>query len=348
MTIIELLTPAYEAAWLPWAVQYFFLIGIAATSALMAAALAFGKPGSACERLLPATVAVLFTAAIAAPVSLLADLHQPGRFWHFYAHPTPWSWMSIGAFLLPVFVVLAYAFAALWWLRRRALLRLVGVLMGLSALTILLYTGAEMQIVRARPLWHTVFLPINLALTGWLGSLGAALLVARWMPGGMAQFPVALTRRLALVAVAALAVVALVWLGLGLAHGEPSYLAAVKLFNEFGAWRLALVGSVLAGLVLMIWIWRSSHVSAASAYWLWLALALLAAAWVFRWIVFMAVQTVPKFGAGLYLQGISWGGDGVLGMLGVLGLVVAVLAIVTWLLDRFPPGSPLNFGRASA
>ena len=28
MQIIELLTPHYEAAWLPWAVQYFFLIGI--------------------------------------------------------------------------------------------------------------------------------------------------------------------------------------------------------------------------------------------------------------------------------------------------------------------------------
>ena len=29
MQIIELLTPAYEAAWLPWAVQYFFLVAVA-------------------------------------------------------------------------------------------------------------------------------------------------------------------------------------------------------------------------------------------------------------------------------------------------------------------------------
>ena len=43
MDIIELLTPAYEAAWLPWAVQYFFLIGIAATAALLAAC--FSLPG---------------------------------------------------------------------------------------------------------------------------------------------------------------------------------------------------------------------------------------------------------------------------------------------------------------
>ena len=54
MNIIELLTPAYEAAWLPWAVQYFFLIGIAATAGLLAAWLAFGVPGSDRARLLPA------------------------------------------------------------------------------------------------------------------------------------------------------------------------------------------------------------------------------------------------------------------------------------------------------
>ena len=69
------------------------------------------------------------------------------------------------------------------------------------------------------------------------------------------------------------------------------------------------------------------------------ALAMLVAAWVFRWIVFMAVQTVPKFGAGLYLQGVSWGSDGVLGMVGVFGLVAALIAIVTWGLFRFPPRS---------
>ena len=65
---------------------------------------AFGKPGSPARRLLPSAVAVLLVSAIAAPISLLADLHQPGRFWHFYAHATPWSWMWLGALLLPCFV----------------------------------------------------------------------------------------------------------------------------------------------------------------------------------------------------------------------------------------------------
>ncbi|MDO5691777.1 MAG: polysulfide reductase NrfD [Pseudomonadota bacterium] len=337
MDIIELLTPAYEAAWLPWAVQYFFLIGIAATAALLAAWLAFGSAESDRARLLPAVVTVLLVTAIAAPVSLLADLHQPGRFWHFYAHPTPWSWMSLGAFLLPVFVVLSLAFAALWWLRKPGLLRLVAVLLALSALSILTYTGGEMMVVRARPLWATPFLPINLALTGMLGTLGAVLLVARWLPASLGAAPLLLVRRIAQWVSLALVVTALVWALLGALGQSPSFSEAISLFNDFGAWKLALVGSVIGGLVLLALIWRPVPGGMSAGYALLLALAMLVAAWVFRWIVFMAVQTVPKFGAGLYLQGISLGGDGVLGMVGVFGLVAALIAIVTWGLFRFPP-----------
>lgn len=339
MNIIELLTPAYEAAWLPWAVQYFFLIGIATTAALLAAWLAFAPAGTDRARLLPAAVVVLLVASIAAPVSLLADLHQPGRFWHFYAHPTSWSWMSLGAFLLPVFVMLALGFGVAWWLRKPGLMRAVGVLLALSAASVLVYTGGEMMVIRARPLWHTPFLPINLALTGALGTLGAVLLVVRWMPQGLAGCPLALVRRLAQGVTAALVLVALVWAVLGLAGQSPSFTEAVSLFNEFGAWKLALLGSIVGGLVLLAMIWAPWRAPACGTQTLVFALAMLVAAWVFRWIVFMAVQTVPKFGAGLYLQGVSWGSDGVLGMVGVFGLVAALIAIVTWGLFRFPPRS---------
>ena len=337
MNIIELLTPAYEAAWLPWAVQYFFLIGIAATAALLSAWLAFGRAGSERARLLPAAVTVLAVTAIAAPVSLLADLHQPGRFWHFYAHPTPWSWMSIGAYLLPVFVMLSLGFVALWWLRKPALLRALAVLLALSALSILAYTGGEMMVVRARPLWATIFLPLNLALTGMLGALGAVLLVGRWLPAGLDAMPLALVRRLAQWVSLALVAVAVVWAVLGALGQSPSFTEAIELFNDFGAWKLAMLGSVVGGLVMLALIWRPHPQGMGSGYALLLAVAMLVAAWVFRWIVFMAVQTVPKFGAGLYLQGVPWGSDGVLGMVGVFGLVAALIAVATYALYRFPP-----------
>ncbi|MFJ0904153.1 tetrathionate reductase, partial [Bordetella bronchiseptica] len=64
--------------------------------------------------------------------------------------------------------------------------------------------------------------------------------------------------------------------------------------------------------------------------------AWLAAAWTFRWVVFMNVQGVPKYGAGLYLYDMPWGSDGLLGMAGVLGLCVALVAALAWALERFP------------
>ena len=213
----------------------------------------------------------------------------------------------------------------------------MAVLLALSALSILTYTGGEMMVVRARPLWATAFLPINLALTGMLGTLGAVLLVARWLPASLGAAPLALVRRVAQWVSLALVVTAVAWALLGAMGQSPSFSEAISLFNDFGAWKLALLGSVAGGLVLLALIWRPLPGGMGAGYALLLALAMLVAAWVFRWIVFMAVQTVPKFGAGLYLQGISWGGDGVLGMVGVFGLVAALIAIATYALYRFPP-----------
>ena len=336
MNIIELLTPAYEVAWLPWAVQYFFLIGICATSALMAAAAALAPAGSGMSRLLPAIVAVLLVSALSAPVSLLADLHQPGRFWHFYAHFTPWSWMSIGALLLPVFIGLTLLFALAWWTHRPGLLKVLAVLLAASAASILVYTGAEVMAVRSRPLWNTPFLPLNFALTGWLATLGAILLVARWLPGGLQALPAATLRRLSLSAVVLLMACAALWVAAGLAGLDASFDTAVRLFDLFPVWRLSLFGSIAAGLIILALVLAPAERHTARLYSLLIAAAMLATAWIFRWILFMGVQGVPKYGAGLYLYSMPLGSDGLLGMAGVLGLCIALIALVSIAFDYLP------------
>lgn len=348
MQIIELLTPAYESAWLPWAVQYFFLVGICTGAALTAAFCAFGRAGSQAARLLPAAVVVLAASAAAAPVSLLADLHQPARFWHFYAHFTPWSWMSVGAYLLPAFVLLAFAFCAAWWLGWRTVLRVLGVLMALAALSVVVYTGAEIMVVRARPLWNTLFLPFNLALTGWLAALGAMLVVGRWLPGGMAALPAGLLRKLSLAAAWLLVAAVVLWVGVGLANDTPSYLAARRLFTDFPVWRLSMLGSVLAGIAVLLWLQRPAQTLVQPLSSLGVGIAMLAAAWVFRWALFMGVQGVPKFGAGLYVYNMPLGGDGLLGMVGVLGLCVALIAAITLALEYFPSRHALAHRGAAA
>jgi len=110
----EILTPRYELAWYPWAVQYFFMIAISYSALMLSLpGLVFRR-----ERFMPlARLALLVavTCTLVGPVALLADLHQPARFWHFYASPAPWSWMSIGAVLLPPYVVLTILYGYFAW-----------------------------------------------------------------------------------------------------------------------------------------------------------------------------------------------------------------------------------------
>ena len=93
-----------------------------------------------------------------------------------------------------------------------------------------------------------MFLPVNFALTAWLGALGAMFLVARWLlPGGLKALPVDMLRQLSLSAVVLMALGAGAWAVLGLLGVDPSFEAALRLFREFPIWRISLAGAVATG-----------------------------------------------------------------------------------------------------
>ena len=336
MQIIELLTPHYEAAWLPWAVQYFFLVGMATGSALLAATGVFAPAHRAAAKALPLAIVLLAVTAMAAPVSLLADLHQPARFWHFYAHFTPWSWMSRGALLLPLFVTLALALCVAWWFDRRTLMRVIAALLVVSTLSIVVYTGAEIAVVRSRPLWNNPWVPVNLALTAWLATVGAMLVLTLWMPAGRDVAVRSWLGKLGLALSALLMCVALIWALTGMTLHTPSFQAAVHIYTHFPVWRISMWLSAIVGAgVLFLWccpsLWLHSRAMTVA-----LGLAVCAAAWGFRWALFMGVQGVPKYGAGLYVYHMPLGGGGLLGIMGVFGLFTALLTLVLWGLERWP------------
>lgn len=338
MDIIELLTPHYDAAWLPWAVQYFFLIGMATGAALLAGRSIWAAPGSAAARAQPLIMQLLAVTAITAPVALLADLHQPARFWHFYAHFTPWSWMSVGALLLPAFVTLSLGLCAAWWLGAHRWLRPLSLLLALSALTIITYTGAEVAVVRSRPLWHNPWVPLNLALTAWLATVGALLILSCLARDARQTDVRAWLGRIGLWLSLGLCGIALAWLLSGLTGAHPSFRAAQRLYTGFPVWRISLWLSALLGLLtLLAWsrprLWLQHRARTCL-----LGFSVCAAAWAFRWMLFMGVQGVPKYGAGLYVYRMPWGGDGLLGIIGIFGLCLTVLLIVQYLLDLRPSG----------
>ncbi|WP_404376750.1 NrfD/PsrC family molybdoenzyme membrane anchor subunit [Vreelandella aquamarina] len=358
---IELLAPRYDIAWYPWAVQYFFMIALSYACLWLAApALIFGKKGW-----LPTARLALIgcvSTSLVAPVALLADLHQPLRFWHFYAYANTHSWMSIGSVVLPLYLVSVLGFAWLAWrpalqAQRRATglsgwiarwlsmgnaptPRILVVLVGLAALVfasgIMLYTGAELAIVKARPLWNTLWLPPMLVATGFIAAAGLVLVLNR--VSGLASDAANRQMLYVLLVFCALAgLIALSWFLDGVNADEGSVAAALASVRYSDSWRqTALWGGITVIALLaatLFLLTRSSLRQPAWFAWAWLlGLVALHMGWMFRWVVLMDVQHVARNSAGFHHYGIPAGSSGILGIVGTFGLWLAAILVIDLLI----------------
>ncbi|MDM5084678.1 polysulfide reductase NrfD [Aeromonas rivipollensis] len=346
MTINELLAPDQPITWLPWAVQYFFLIGLAYGALWLGAADLWRK---APDRRLQTLAAVLMMGAgVVAPIALTADLHQPARAWHFYAQTRFGSIMWYGAYLLPLFSLLSMLFG--WLLIRpnlarrgeerdrvAALARLLclghwpsepwlkplALMAALSGLSIALYTGLETMAVAARPLWHTPWLPWLLVLSALLAAQSALLLLNRLLTGWQGRTEADLLRQIR----PTLALLTLSLLGWAL-FGGASAAEASALYRLDPSWRLAahwlLLTLGLLGLLLLAGHRFSPRLQAWG-----LGLLALHLVWGLRWLVLIQGQLAPKYGAGVYVYQIAWGPAGMLGILGTFGLLLALLVALS-------------------
>ncbi|MCR9931896.1 NrfD/PsrC family molybdoenzyme membrane anchor subunit [Vibrio antiquarius] len=350
MNITEVLVQPQAMAWLPWAVQYFFYIGSAyAAAILFLIALLFEKHTS--HRLRAALVLTLAIGAIVGPLALTGDLHQPGRAWHFYAHITPWSWMSLGSLFLPVFSGLAVVTAWLylrqnlinlrnqpgkvlplisklslgeWVLSRRAML-MVSAITVLSGITIAVYTGAEIAVVKSRSLWHQPASPILWFVTAFMGAVGFALLIWLLLPSQSKTLTSGDTNLLkkSVVTSGALTLILLpIWASNNSAF---SLYSSEQWIQNIALLTLVILGSIISALMTM----RNAKSSTTSRMHrvmgtFCLSLITLASAWLIRWFTIMEVQTIAKFDAGLYPYQLTMDGNGWIGIIGMLGLWLAL------------------------
>jgi len=332
MSILEVVNVSREVTWLPWAVQYFFLIGLSSACYFMSMrAVLSGR--AELQRFGRLALIGALTCGLVAPVALLADLHQPGRFWRFYAHPNLSSWMAWGAFFIPGYLggLIAYAYAQ--WKPMPGLARPAAWLTAVFALLILLYTGMEVMVVRARPLWNTPLLPLQFAITAFAGAAGLVLVFDRLIAGrdGISERVAArwLKACLILTIVVGALWFATGWFGLTRSHSEA--LASVAGHRQ---WHLTALWAALATLVPLALLWLKP----VGLGWL-VGLIALHAAWMFRWTVFIGGQTVPKTGAGLYTYHLPLGHDGLLGIAGTFGLWLAAVIVISTLLTGTPARS---------
>jgi len=362
-SIVEVINVTREVAWLPWAVQYFFLIGLSVGGVLLS------LPGYALARedwrkLGRVALLVALTCGLAAPVALLSDLHQPGRFWHFYVVLRPTSWMWWGSLIIPFYVtgLLVYAWtcfreelqeqgrvdsrlaalyrmAALGGGRDDRLIRSAGIAVLAGAALVALYTGTEVAVVKARPLWHTPFLPIQFLATALAGAAGLVLLLNRFAADDDRDVEMRANRLLA-AALGAVMLIGGLWLALGLSGVERTHAEALESVAHAEAWRVTAVWAVAATMVPFL-----IAVAKPAGTGLLTGTIAVHSAWMFRWTVFIGGQTVPKTGAGFYEYVLPAGPEGLLGIIGTAGLWLFLLLVITAFLPA-PVRSPARPVRA--
>ena len=258
---------------LPWAVMYFFLIGISyAGFFLTLPAFVFGR--GKLEGIARMGLVVALTCGIAAPIALVSDLHHPERFYNFYLHFTPGSWMSWGTFFISAYLVGLLIYA--WLVYRPGLaaqaqtqsgkaavvfkalggqaspqgVKLVGLFTAIAAILVVVYSGSEMVVVKARVLWHGPFMPLLFLTTALAGAGGLALVLSNiYSNAGDNKDIQAELSRYMLVTSGLTVLLAIVWRLSGMTGMLVSGEAVVRLATEYNPvsfWLLwALLGTIV-------------------------------------------------------------------------------------------------------
>ena len=195
------------------------------------------------------------------------------------------------------------------------------------------------MVVKARPLWNTSLLPLQYLATSIAAAAGLTLLLERIVGRSDRAFEVRLNRFLALALGAVIAIAAL-WFALAVSGLSSSAAQGLQQVAPSPAWQER--GLWLLALVVLPWLLAVAKPSGTG----WATgLLTLAAAWMFRWTVFMDVQDVPKTGAGWYAHAVSLGPEGTLEIAGTAGLWLFVVIVLTALL---PWSGPQSASRSTA
>lgn len=345
---VEILGFVGEPGWLPWAVQYFFLIGISTTAFVLSLPGQLWRHPQWNDVSRYALLAAL-VCGFAAPVALLADLHQPGRFLNFYLHPNLGSWMAWGSFFIPLYLIGLSLYA--WLCLRPALkemsarggklsgiyqalaygghdnrsaIKAAAVVAAAGAALVLLYTGMEVTVLRSRPLWNSPLLPLLLATSAFCGALGMTGLFA--VLGGRGRSVASVVNRWQEIGQWASLALLVAWLALAVSGSSPAAAEALATMRGSSGW-LATGAWVAISTLLTLWLTRRHRNSVLLP-----ALLALHGTWLVRWIVFIGGQNLPKMGATHANYILTVGPDGLLGIVGTAGLCLVLYIALTTLI----------------
>ncbi|MDR1264862.1 MAG: polysulfide reductase NrfD [Propionibacteriaceae bacterium] len=182
--------PAEQTTWGSLVVIYLFIAGVGAgayLTAWWAERRGLSDRVAVVGRRLAGPLVAL--GALLLVFDLGAGLTHPWRIVWLYTHPT--SMMSLGIWILSVFMVLAVidGYASLVKFRGRRLprLRALGTVAAVTAVGVMVYTGLLLGVIGAVPFWNNPALPllflVSALSTGMAATLAGSVIVSRRADG---------------------------------------------------------------------------------------------------------------------------------------------------------------------
>lgn len=376
-SLIELIQSATLVFWGIPIPQYFFLTGISA-AAFLISSLTYVFGDKRYEPIAGLALIVALTVLIVAPLNLIADLGQPGRFYSLLYRLHATSPMSWGVFLLssyPLLIVVEMLFVFRAGFARRGqqasggLQRIytylslgslvvtkdtdardhrVGRILGIigipTALAVHGYTGYILGVVRARPMWHTSLMPLIFLISAMVSGIALMILLTGMM---VRNRDGSCNRRLLhqLGVLLAWSIVGdltlrILWYTIGLFYAANSYQDVIHfLFVEH--FSTAILLELGLGLLFPLCVMAIPPLRRIRPlFWSSTVLAV-AGVMLFRWDTVIGGQLIPKYAAGLgSFEPEVWGRAGLMHILGNWGLWVFLFLLCTSVLPWVVTSTP--------
>jgi formate-dependent nitrite reductase membrane component NrfD len=240
----------------PWGfeiVAYFFLIGTASMVFVLAAAPnVFGGVTKVMEPFQKKGVLVALAILVICGPLLILDIGQPSRFLYplvYFHASSPLSW---GTLFLPLFGLCIVGFFYGLAFNKPNLLKPLGIIGSLLALSMPLYTGVDLMANQARELWSTPTIPVLFVILSISSGTGLTALVLLFGKGLTPQVTQLLRIILFISVGTTLALFLAEWMVLYYGSKEQQH-AGQFIMDEFGVrfWWLTLVVGILIPLVLV-------------------------------------------------------------------------------------------------
>ncbi len=367
--IIEIINALHGVDWSLAIPQYFFFTGLSA-AAFLISALTYVFGDEHYRPIAKLSLIVAFTVLIAAPLNLIADLEQQGRFYSLFYHTHATSPMSWGVFLLttyPLLIALEGVFAFRAGFARKAqhasgnkqkfyaflalgsqevtsatekrdhkwsyILGAIGIPF---AIAVHGYTGYILGVVRARPLWHTPLMPLIFLVSAMVSGI-AFMLVLTWLMvrNEKGRINWTLIDRLAVLlgwTIITDLTIRLFWYSIGFFYSYGSYQDVIRFMFRERFIETVLIEIALSLMIpaLVMLIPRLRRIRPLLIL---SALVTIAGVWLFRWDTVIGGQEIPKITAGFYQYHPEfWGSKGIMQVISNWAFWLFLFILFTWFL----------------